>query len=54
MTKTGSEETEKLRKEFNVIGVPTVLIFDSKGNEVKRITGFVNAEEFLKMMSEAK
>lgn len=54
MTKTGSEETEKLRKEFNVIGVPTVLIFDSKGNEVKRITGFVNAEEFLKMMNEAK
>lgn len=54
MTQTGSEATEKLRKEFNVIGVPTVLIFNSQGKEVKRITGFVNAEEFLKMMNEAK
>lgn len=54
MTQTGSETTEKLRQEFNVIGVPTVLIFDSNGNEQKRITGFVNAEEFLKLLNEVK
>lgn len=54
LTQTGSEATEKLRQEFNVIGVPTVLIFDSNGNEQKRITGFVNAEEFLKMLNEIK
>jgi thioredoxin:protein disulfide reductase len=54
MTKTGSEEIEKLRKDFNVIGVPTVLIFDSKGNEVERLTGFINAEGFLKLMEKAK
>lgn len=53
MTMTGSEATEVLRKQFNVIGVPTVLIFDSKGNEQKRITGFVNAEEFLQMLNGA-
>lgn len=54
MTKSGSDETENLRRMFNVVGVPTVLIFDTKGNEVERITGFVNAEEFLKMMDKAK
>jgi len=54
MTKTGSEATEILRKQFNVIGVPTVLVFDSQGNELKRITGFVNAEEFLKILEAVK
>ena len=46
MTKT-NEVNEQLRKRFNVIGMPTVLIIDSKGNETKRLTGFVNADEFL-------
>lgn len=46
MTKN-DETNEQLRKRFNVIGMPTVLIIDSKGNEVKRLTGFVNEEEFL-------
>ncbi|MBK7229130.1 MAG: protein-disulfide reductase DsbD [Ignavibacteriales bacterium] len=46
MTKT-NDTNEQLRKRFNVIGMPTVLIIDSKGNEVKRLTGFVNEEEFL-------
>ena len=46
MTKI-DEANEQLRKRFNVIGMPTVLIIDSKGNEVKRLTGFVNEEEFL-------
>ena len=45
---TQNDETnEQLRKRFNVIGMPTVLIVDSKGNEIKRLTGFVNADEFL-------
>lgn len=46
MTKT-NDSNEQLRKRFNVIGMPTVLIIDSKGNEIKRLTGFVNADEFL-------
>lgn len=46
MTKM-TEENEDLRKRFNVIGMPTVLIIDSSGKEIKRITGFVNADEFL-------
>ncbi len=54
MTKTLSEETERLRNQFNIIGVPTVLIIDSEGKEVHRLTGFVNAEEFLKLINGIK
>jgi thiol:disulfide interchange protein DsbD len=46
MTKT-TEENETLRKRFNVVGMPTVLIIDSQGKEINRLTGFVNADEFL-------
>lgn len=49
MTKN-NETNESLRKRFNVLGMPTVLIIDSKGNEIKRLTGFVNADEFLSMI----
>jgi len=51
MTKSLSPEVEKLKGKYNIVGVPTVLITDSKGNEYKRITGFVNAEEFLEILS---
>ncbi|MBI1931480.1 MAG: protein-disulfide reductase DsbD [Ignavibacteriales bacterium] len=54
MTKTLSDETEILRKKFEIRGMPTVLIFDSNGNEVERITGFLNAEEFLKKIETIK
>ena len=54
MTKTLSEEVETLRKEFKVIGVPTVLIIDSNGIERERITGFVNAETFLAKLKSVK
>lgn len=51
MTKSLSEDVEKLREKYNIVGVPTVLILDQEGNEKKRITGFVNAEEFYKILS---
>lgn len=50
LTKSGSEAVEKLTARFRVKGVPTVLIVDSKGREIERITGFLSAEEFLKMV----
>ncbi|MCX6174209.1 MAG: protein-disulfide reductase DsbD [Ignavibacteriales bacterium] len=50
MTKT-TDENDSLRKKFKVVGMPTVLIIDAKGSEVKRLSGFVNAEEFLKIIS---
>ncbi len=49
-----TEANEELRKKFNVIGMPTVLIINSKGEEVHRLTGFVNADEFLKMLTNVK
>lgn len=49
MTKN-NDINEELRKRFNVVGMPTVLIIDSKGNEIKRLTGFVNADEFLSLV----
>lgn len=46
MTKSLSPEVESLRDKFNIVGVPTLLILNKKGNEVKRITGYVDAQEF--------
>ena len=51
MTKSLDDEVETLRDKYKIIGVPTVLLLNSKGEEVNRITGFVNADEFLKIMS---
>ena len=51
MTQTLSDETEILRNKFSIIGMPTVLIINSKGQEVERLTGFINADEFLKVIS---
>jgi len=51
MTKTLSDETEVLRTKFKIIGMPTVLIINAKGEEVERLTGFVNADDFLKILN---
>ncbi len=50
MTKTMSEETEKIRKKFNILGMPTIILYNSSGEEVERLTGFVNADEFLELI----
>ncbi len=52
MTKSLSPEVSALRNKFNIVGVPTVLIIDSQGKEVKRITGYVNADEFYKILKD--
>ena len=51
MTKSLSSEVEDLRAKFKIVGVPTVLILNSNGEEVKRITGFVNAKEFYSVIA---
>jgi thiol:disulfide interchange protein DsbD len=50
MTQSLNPEVEKLRNDFKVVGVPTVLIIDSKGNEAERITGFLPAVDFLTLI----
>ncbi|MDH2997988.1 protein-disulfide reductase DsbD [Pasteurellaceae bacterium LFhippo2] len=51
MTKN-SAENDELMKEFNVLGLPTILFFDEQGKEISnaRITGFMQAEAFLKWL----
>lgn len=50
MTKTLSPGVEALREKYNIIGVPTILIIDSKGNEAKRITGFITPDKFYEII----
>jgi thiol:disulfide interchange protein DsbD len=52
MTKSLSPEVDALRNKYNIVGVPTVLILNSKGVEVKRITGYVTPEEFHNILKE--
>ncbi|MCW9066284.1 MAG: thioredoxin domain-containing protein [Ignavibacteriaceae bacterium] len=52
MTKSLSTEVENIRERFKIVGVPTVLILNSNGEEVERITGFVNAKKFYKIISD--
>lgn len=52
MTKSVSPEVEQLRNKYNIIGVPTVLILTAEGEELHRITGFVNADEFHKILTD--
>lgn len=48
MTKN-SPANDELMKQFQILGLPTILFFDEQGNELnpKRITGFMSAEPFL-------
>ncbi|MCD6379005.1 protein-disulfide reductase DsbD [bacterium] len=41
--------SEKIKKEFNIKGVPTILFFDSKGNQISklRISGFIKPERLI-------
>lgn len=50
MTKSLAPEVSVLRDKYRIVGVPTILILNSNGEEVNRITGFVNAEEFLRII----
>jgi len=54
LTHTLSDEVEKIRTKYKIIGVPTLLLIDSKGNEVKRITGFIPPEEFSRYLIAVK
>ncbi|WP_304129912.1 protein-disulfide reductase DsbD [Ignavibacterium album] len=50
MTKSLAPDVSALREKYKIVGVPTVLILNSNGEEVKRITGFVDAQEFLEVI----
>lgn len=52
LTNFDSHESEALRLQFEVAGVPTILFLDAKGLEVPdtRVIGFLPPEEFLRRM----
>lgn len=45
-----SDTNDLLLEEFGVLGVPTIIFYDSAGQEVDRVVGFVDAEEFRALM----
>lgn len=49
LTHFDSPESESLRKEFAIAGVPTIVFLDREGNEVKssRVVGYLPPKEFL-------
>ena len=50
-----TNETEALLKRFGVTGLPTVILLDARGNEVRgvRVTGFVTPEDFAERLANA-
>ena len=48
LTDTGSESSVELMDKFEVFGLPSILFFNTQGDELtqNRVTGFMDAEEF--------
>ncbi|MCH2110015.1 MAG: thioredoxin family protein, partial [Polyangiaceae bacterium] len=51
-TDDSDPEVEKVMGALSVVGLPTVVLFDSEGNEVKRFTEFVEPERFRRALSQ--
>jgi thiol:disulfide interchange protein DsbD len=47
-TNDDDPQVDQVKKKYNVVGLPTVVIFDSTGKERVRFTEFVPADKFLK------
>jgi len=56
LTQTTSPAVAKLRKEYGIKGVPTVVFIDKNGNEREdlRVFGFVDKDEFLSRITKLK
>jgi len=56
LTHFDSPESEEIRRQYNVAGVPTIVFLDDDGNEVTaaRIMGFVGPDEFLRRVDRVK
>ena len=44
------EEFDKIQAKYGVVGLPTVILYDSTGKERQRITDFIGPDEFLKLL----
>ncbi len=56
LTQFDSPESEEIRRQYSVAGVPTIVFIDSSGDEVEpaRIMGFVGPDEFLRRVEKVK
>lgn len=54
LTRSGSEEVKKLREQYKIRGVPTVVFIDARGKERTdlRVVEFVDKEEFLRRLTD--
>jgi len=44
---TKKDALKEIKKELKIIGMPTVIFFDSEGKEIDRFSGFYNKEKFI-------
>lgn len=53
LTNFDSEESEQLRQQFDIVGVPTIVFIGSNGTEVRgaRVIGFLNPAQFLEQVA---
>ncbi len=52
MTNAENEASQKIADDYEILGVPTIMFLDKKGEEVKasRTTGYLPPEDFLKLL----
>jgi thiol:disulfide interchange protein DsbD len=50
MTRTSSDWAKTQNQGYNIVGMPTVILFDATGHEVKRFNGFRKPAEVLEML----
>lgn len=48
--KVDTDNNSDLAREYGVMSIPTIVLFEN-GNEVKRHTGFMSKEEFIKFLN---
>lgn len=51
--KIDGDENRKLVEKYDLQGYPTIVFLNSKSEEVERIVGYKNADDFLKTMRKA-
>jgi thiol:disulfide interchange protein DsbD len=50
---TTSPEIERLNQKYSVVGLPTLLILDSQGNELQRMVGDISAQKLRSNLKKA-
>ncbi|MBI4705948.1 MAG: thioredoxin family protein [Deltaproteobacteria bacterium] len=46
------EQFERTKKKYGVVGLPTIVVYDSTGKERVRITDYIGPDDFLKRIAE--